>query len=74
VERLLAACRRMQDAVDRQLIVERIRADGLWSGPDAPIDFCGLTPRSTERGAILGMVRDLLAQVIAAAEGMGDIG
>jgi hypothetical protein len=74
VEQLLAACRRMQDAVDRQLIVERIRSDGLWSNKEPPIDPCGLGPRTTERGAILGMIRDLLAEIMAWADGKSDIG
>ena len=72
VEQLLAACRRMQDAVDRQLIVERIRSDGL--SPGTPIDPCGLGSLTTERGAILGMIRDLLAKIIASADGKSDTG
>ena len=72
VVQLLAACRRMHDAVDRQLIVERIRTDGL--SPGTPIDPCGLGSLTTERGAILGMIRDLLAEIIASAEGKSDIG
>ncbi len=66
---LIDACRRMQELVHRHIAAEQIEAAGLWSGKDRIDDPYGIEWRTTERGAILELVRTMLADALSAADG-----
>ncbi len=61
---LLEACRGMLKLVQRQLDNEQIKADSLWYRRDRIDDPYGLAWRTTERGAILGLIQRILADAV----------
>lgn len=63
--RLVDACLRAMDAVDRQMIVERVRATYPCVAPRplGTIEWGGL--QSRERQAIFKLIREQLAEIVA---------
>jgi hypothetical protein len=66
--RLASACRCMRPLVERQLAIEQIEANRIWSRRDALDDPYRLERRATLRGAVLADVLRLLAAAVAAYE------
>jgi hypothetical protein len=64
--RLLAACSQMRKLVGRQIVVEQIAAEELWSQKGELHDPFGLAWRKTERGALLEHVAGLLDDALEA--------
>lgn len=63
--RPMEACRSMRDLVARQIVVEEIAAEEIWSGKGKLDDPYALVWRKTERGALLEMVERILAEALA---------
>lgn len=63
--RLKNACRCLLDLVERQLVVEQLEADRLWSRRDSLDDPYKLERRVTLQGAVLTDVRRMLGAALA---------
>jgi hypothetical protein len=62
---LVNTCRRAMDAVDRQMVAERLRATNLCAEPWAAAAIERETLKPLERQAILGLIRQQLAEIVA---------
>lgn len=62
---LADACHRAIDAVDRQMVAERVRATHLCADPRTSAAIEGGILKPLERQAILGLVREQLTEIIA---------